>query len=169
MENETELRVVHQEEQQREEGEDESQPQNPPPALRRRFVIYLYVGYFLARWSARTWEFSVALYMIHLWPNSLLLAAIYGAIESGSTAIFGPIVGQWVEGMDYVKVLRLWLLFQNLSYTIAGGAVIKLLLVSDLKSRNLPVFAILIVLTNLAGAIGVLSTLAGTILIERDW
>jgi iron-regulated transporter 1 len=53
MENETELRVVHQEEQQREEGEDESQPQNPPPALRRRFVIYLYVGYFLARWSAR--------------------------------------------------------------------------------------------------------------------
>ncbi|CAH8265193.1 unnamed protein product [Arabidopsis lyrata] len=170
MENETELRVVHQEEeqQQREEGEEEAQPQNPPP-LRRRFVIYLYVGYFLARWSARTWEFSVALYMIHLWPNSLLLAAIYGAIESGSTAIFGPIVGQWVEGMDYVKVLRLWLLFQNLSYTIAGGAVIKLLLVSDLKSRNLAVFAILVVLTNVAGAIGVLSTLAGTILIERDW
>ncbi|XP_010505470.1 PREDICTED: solute carrier family 40 member 1-like [Camelina sativa] len=169
MENETELRVVQQEEQQREgEAEEEGQPQNQP-ALRRRFMIYLYVGYFLARWSARTWEFSVALYMIHLWPNSLLLAAIYGAIESGSTAIFGPIVGQWVEGMDYVKVLRLWLLFQNLSYTIAGGAVIKLLLVSDLKSQNLPVFAILVVLTNIAGAVGVLSTLAGTILIERDW
>lgn len=50
MENETELRVVQQEEQQHEQGEE--QPQNPPP-LRRRFVIYLYVGYFLARWSAR--------------------------------------------------------------------------------------------------------------------
>lgn len=49
MENETELRVVQQEEQQ---SEEEGQPQNPP-ALRRRFVIYLYVGYFLARWSAR--------------------------------------------------------------------------------------------------------------------
>ncbi|KAJ4891918.1 Solute carrier family 40 member 1 [Raphanus sativus] len=107
--------------------------------------------------------------MIYLWPNSLLLAAIYGAIESGSTAIFGPIVGQWIEGMDYVKVLRLWLLCQNLSYTIAGGAVIKLLLVSDLKSRNNPVFATLVVLTNVAGAIGVLSTLGGTVLIERDW
>ncbi|VVB01055.1 unnamed protein product [Arabis nemorensis] len=116
-----------------------------------------------------TWEFSVALYMIYLWPNSLLLAAIYGAIESGSTAIFGPIVGQWIEGVDYVKVLKLWLISQNLSYIVAGGAVVKLLLVSDLKSQNLPVFAILVVLTNIAGAIGVLSTLGGTILIERDW
>lgn len=107
--------------------------------------------------------------MIYLWPNSLLLAAIYGAIESGSTAIFGPIVGRWIEGMDYVKVLRLWLLCQNLSYIIAGGAVIKLLLDYDLKPRNIPVFATLVALTNVAGAIGVLSTLGGTILIERDW
>jgi len=107
--------------------------------------------------------------MIHLWPNSLLLAAIYGAIESGSTAIFGPIVGQWVEGMDYVKVLRLWLVTQNLSFIVAGGAVVALLVVPDLKSQNFPVFATLVVLTNLSGAIGVLSTLAGTVLIERDW
>uniref|UniRef100_A0A1J3E0Q8 Solute carrier family 40 member n=1 Tax=Noccaea caerulescens TaxID=107243 RepID=A0A1J3E0Q8_NOCCA len=159
--------VVQQEAQRDEEGQ--GQPQNPPPELRRRLVVSLYVGYFLARWSARTWEFSVALYMIHLWPNSLLLVAVYGAIESGSIAIFGPIVGQWIEGMDYVKVLRLWLLFQNLSYTVAGGAVIKLLLGSDLKTLNVPLFTVLIVLTNVAGAIGMLSTLGGTILIERDW
>lgn len=107
--------------------------------------------------------------MIHLWPNSLLLVAVYGAVESGSIAIFGPIVGQWIEGMDYVKVLRLWLLFQNLSYAVAGGAVIKLLLGSDLKTLNVPLFTVLIVLTNVAGAVGMLSTLGGTILIERDW
>ncbi|KAL0862463.1 hypothetical protein Bca101_041581 [Brassica carinata] len=168
MENATEVVTVVEQDEQR-EVMGQGQPQNPPPPLRRRFIISLYVGYFLARWSVRTWEFSVALYMIYLWPNSLLLAAIYGAIESGSTAIFGPIVGQWIEGMDYVKVLRLWLLCQNLSYTIAGGAVIKLLLDYDLKPRNIPVFATLVVLTNVAGAIGVLSTLGGTILIERDW
>lgn len=52
----------------------------------------------------RMWEFSVGLYMITLWPGSLMLAAIYGAIESASTAFFGPIVGQWVERSTYVKV-----------------------------------------------------------------
>ncbi|KAG5396087.1 hypothetical protein IGI04_017901 [Brassica rapa subsp. trilocularis] len=168
MENAAEAVTVVQQDEER-EVEGLGQPQNPPPPVRRRFIISLYVGYFLARWGARTWEFSVALYMIYLWPNSLLLAAIYGAIESGSTAIFGPIVGRWIEGMDYVKVLRLWLLCQNLSYIIAGGAVIKLLLDYHLKPRNIPVFATLVALTNVAGAIGVLSTLGGTILIERDW
>ncbi|CDY11259.1 BnaA03g00950D [Brassica napus] len=139
------------------------------PQLPRSMVISLYLGYFLARWGARTWEFSVALYMIYLWPNSLFLTAMYGAVESGSTAIFGPIVGQMIDGMSYVKVLRLWLVTQNLSFIVAGGSVIALLLVPDLKSQNFPVFAALVVLTNLSGAIGVLSTLAGTILIERDW
>ncbi|CAA7034020.1 unnamed protein product [Microthlaspi erraticum] len=139
------------------------------PLLPRSMVISLYLGYFLARWGARTWEFSVALYMIYLWPNSLFLTALYGAVESGSTAVFGPIVGQMIDGMSYVKVLKLWLVTQNLSFLVAGGSVVALLLVPDLKSHNFPLFVTLIVLTNLSGAIGVLSTLAGTILVERDW
>ncbi|KAL0842552.1 hypothetical protein Bca101_015797 [Brassica carinata] len=156
MDNETEARVFLSNEQEE-------------PQLPRSMVISLYLGYFLARWGARTWEFSVALYMIYLWPNSLFLTAMYGAVESGSTAIFGPIIGQMIDGMSYVKVLRLWLVTQNLSFVVAGGAVIALLLVPDLKSQNFQLFATLVVLTNLSGAIGVLSTLAGTILIERDW
>ncbi|XP_010529923.1 PREDICTED: solute carrier family 40 member 1 [Tarenaya hassleriana] len=163
METETEARVIPQPEE-----HEQELPQNPP-LLPPRLVMYLYVGYFLARWGARMWEFSVALYMIHLWPNSLLLAAIYGAVESGSTALFGPIVGQRIEGMDYIKVLRLWLVSQNLSFLLMGGSVIALLGVSDLKSHNIAVFITLVVSTNVAGAIGVLSTLSGTILIERDW
>ncbi|KAJ4908859.1 Solute carrier family 40 member 2 [Raphanus sativus] len=158
---ETETRAFLSNEQHPEEEEE--------PQLPRSMVMSLYLGYFLARWGARTWEFSVALYMIYLWPNSLFLTAMYGAVESGSTAIFGPIVGQMIDGMSYVKVLRLWLVTQNLSFIVAGGSVIALLLVPDLKSQNFPVFATLVVLTNLSGAIGVLSTLAGTILIERDW
>jgi hypothetical protein len=42
--------------------------------------------------------------MITLWPDSLILPAIYGAIESASTAFLGPIIGQWVEKLTYIKV-----------------------------------------------------------------
>ncbi|XP_042486947.1 solute carrier family 40 member 2-like [Macadamia integrifolia] len=135
----------------------ESSQENNFPSLIKR----LYVGHFLARWGARMWEFSVALYMINLWPDSLLFAAIYGVVESASTAIFGPIVGQWVDRLTYVQVLRLWLLTQNLSFIVAGGTVIALLFYSNLK--------LLVALTNISGAVGVLSTLAGTILVEREW
>jgi hypothetical protein len=42
--------------------------------------------------------------MITLWPDSLILPAIYGAIESASIAFLGPIIGQWVEKLTYIKV-----------------------------------------------------------------
>ncbi|KAJ8898938.1 hypothetical protein K2173_008433 [Erythroxylum novogranatense] len=129
----------------------------------------LYIGHFMARWDARMWEFSVALYMINLWPDSLILAAIYGAIESASTAFLGPLIGQWVERLNYLKVLRLWLVTQNLSFIIAGCTVIALLFFPTLRTTNLTAFILLVTLTNISGAVGVLSSLAGTILIERDW
>ncbi|KAL8168142.1 LOW QUALITY PROTEIN: hypothetical protein V2J09_009641 [Rumex salicifolius] len=137
----------------------------PPKSL----IWSLYLGHFLSRWSARMWEFSVALYMIDLWPNSLLLTAIYGVVESASVALFGPIIGEWVDKLSYVKVLQIWTLTQNLSFAIAGGTVITLLTYSDLNSTNSVAFASLVVVTDICGAIAVLSTLAGTILIEREW
>ncbi|KAK3032882.1 hypothetical protein RJ639_037059 [Escallonia herrerae] len=70
------------------------------------------------------WEFSVGLYMISLWPDSLFLAAAYGVVEAASTAFFGPLVGQWVDKLSYIKVLQLWLLTQNLSFIVAGGTVV---------------------------------------------
>ncbi|KAL9276356.1 hypothetical protein ACSQ67_026094 [Phaseolus vulgaris] len=132
-------------------------------------INHLYIGHFLARWDARMWEFSVGLYMVNIWPDSLLYAAIYGAVESASIALFGPIIGRWVDKLSYVKVLRLWLVTQNLSFVIAGTAVIVLLVNSSLKFTNFSAFILLSWTINICGGIGVLSTLAGTILIEREW
>lgn len=147
--------------------EEPSNSQYDP--LPSHLIRYLYVGHFLARWGTRMWEFSVGLYMISIWPDSLLLAAIYGAVESASTALFGPLIGHWVDRFPYVKVLRLWLVTQNLSFMIAGGTVMALLVYSDLKLTSFNAFILLVILTNISGAVGVLSTLAGTILLERDW
>ncbi|XP_073311585.1 solute carrier family 40 member 1-like isoform X2 [Primulina huaijiensis] len=145
--------------------EEEQQPLSFPSSL----LIYLYVGHFLARWGARMWEFSVGLYMINVWPDSLLLAAVYGAVESASTALFGPLLGQWVDKLSYIQVLHLWLLSQNLSFMVAGGGVLAILVYTGSMSLNFTAFISLVVLINIFGAVGVLSTLAGTILIEREW
>ncbi|KAL3617433.1 hypothetical protein CASFOL_037754 [Castilleja foliolosa] len=115
------------------------------------------------------WEFSVGLYMINVWPDSLLLAAVYGVVESASTAVLGPLIGQCVDKLSYTQVLKLWLLSQNLSFIAAGGAVIAILIYPDLKSSNYISFIALIILINISGAVGVLSTLSGTILVEREW
>ncbi|CAN1142110.1 Solute carrier family 40 member 2 [Linum perenne] len=127
----------------------------------------LYIAHFLARWDSRMWDFCVGLYMIKLWPHSLILTAIYGVVESSSAALFGPYIGQLVDRLTYLQVLRLWLVTQNLSFIVAGGSVVALL--ATIKTTNFSAFISLVSLTNACGAIGVLSTLAGTILIEREW
>jgi hypothetical protein len=50
------------------------------------------------------WEFSVGLYMIRIRPDSLVLAAIYGVVESSSIAVFGPMVGTLVDRLTYLQV-----------------------------------------------------------------
>ncbi|KAL0338113.1 UNVERIFIED_CONTAM: Solute carrier family 40 member 2 [Sesamum angustifolium] len=140
-----------------------------PPSFSSSLLVNLYVGHFLARWGARMWEFSVGLYMINVWPDSLLLAAAYGVVESASTALFGPLIGQLVDKLSYIQVLQLWLLNQNLSFMVAGGAVVAILVCADLMAANYVAFISLVILINVSGAVGVLSTLAGTILVEREW
>ncbi|XP_047309632.1 solute carrier family 40 member 2-like [Impatiens glandulifera] len=159
-------------------------PPPPTPPIPSYLLVYLYTGHFLTRWGAslihasivdsfivycRMWEFSVGLYMISIWPNSLLLTAIYGIVESASIVVFGPLVGQWINKLSYTNILRLWLITQNLSFLVAGGSVITLLIYENLKLTKFTVFILLVILTNISGAIGSLSTLAGTILIEREW
>lgn len=53
--------------------------------------------------GCRMWEFSVGLYMINVWPDSLALAAAYGVVESASMALFGPVVGRLVDKFTYIK------------------------------------------------------------------
>ncbi|RWW32668.1 hypothetical protein GW17_00002636, partial [Ensete ventricosum] len=61
--------------------------------------------------GCRMWEFSVGLYMINIWPDSLLFTALYGVIESASTALFGSTVGTLVDKLTYLQVIRLsWFL-----------------------------------------------------------
>lgn len=67
------------------------------------------------------------------------------------------------------QVLRLWLFSQSISFIVAGGTVIALLIYEDMISTNFWTFLSFILLINVSGAIAVLSTLAGTILIEREW
>ncbi|KAH0454684.1 hypothetical protein IEQ34_016608 [Dendrobium chrysotoxum] len=93
------------------------------------------------------WEFSVALYMINIWPDSLLFTAIYGVVEAASTTLFGP-------------VLRMWLFIRSLSFLAAGGAVAALLVYFGPASHKSVPFVALLVITNISGAICVLSTLA---------
>ncbi|BFI31265.1 solute carrier family 40 (iron-regulated transporter), member 1 [Marchantia polymorpha subsp. ruderalis] len=132
-------------------------------------VHFLYWSHFLSRWGDRMWEFAVGLFMITIWPDSLLLAAVYGLTETASIAAFGVVVGNWVDRTPRLKVVQISLVVQNSSVVIAGLSLVCLLAYPDSLPGGSQTFAALTVLVNLCGALAALSGLATNIVVERDW
>jgi hypothetical protein len=50
------------------------------------------------------WEFAVGLFMLQVWPDSLLLVAIYGLVETASVATLGVVVGELVDKCPRLRV-----------------------------------------------------------------
>ncbi|GJN38638.1 hypothetical protein PR202_gb27698 [Eleusine coracana subsp. coracana] len=106
-------------------------------------------------------------------PDASLLRRLYAGhalARWGASNIYmiDPISIEF-SATSLFEILGLWLLVQSLSFIVAGVSVTALLFYDDLKATNFPVFLGLVIVTNVSGALAALSTLAGTILIEREW
>ncbi len=61
------------------------------------------------------WNFSIGLYLIHIYPNSLLLPAIHGVISSIVVFFASPLIGKWIERTPRLKEIQVSLFLQNAS------------------------------------------------------
>ncbi|CAK9262180.1 unnamed protein product [Sphagnum jensenii] len=134
-----------------------------------RLVRCLYGSHFLSRWGDRMWEFAVSLFMLHVWPNSLLLVAVYGLVEAASVAAFGVVIGELVDKFPRLKVVQIALGVQNGSIVVAAVATVILLLHPGAVLGGFGAFVTLVILVNTFGAFGALSGLAMDVVVERDW
>lgn len=49
------------------------------------------------------WGFAVALLLSSLYPGSLLLPGIYGLMVQLTVAVFGTVVGDWIDSNSRLK------------------------------------------------------------------
>ena len=56
------------------------------------------------------WSFAVTLFLLRLYPESLLLVGVYGLIMQLAVVVFGTIVGDWVDTNARMKGVCPWLL-----------------------------------------------------------
>ena len=57
------------------------------------------------------WEFAVTLFLLRLFPESLLLVGVYGLIMQLAVVVFGTIVGDWVDTNARLKGGRSWVIY----------------------------------------------------------
>jgi len=147
----------------------------PFSAFLRRFPAYLSLLFFSLKfcsaWGERSINFAVYLFLVRIFPNTLLPASIYGFCVTGSGIFFSGSVGNLIDKYNRLLVVRCATVGQKFSM----GTIYAVLLAFFLTplgrgSPNLvgpPLAAFVGVVAS--GAILKVSTVCSTICIERDW
>lgn len=129
-------------------------------------------------WTQRTAEFASYLFLIDLFPSTLLPSALYGFFTTLAGVIFGGNVGTLVDHPSRLKVIRINILLAKLAVTSLYAFLLILLLKyrseaalagQTIKHGGHPIIWTLFSLVTLSSCVMKLSDIAMSVSIERDW
>jgi iron-regulated transporter 1 len=80
----------------------------------------LYVSQGLSSWGDRMWEFASFIFLVDVFPDSLLPAALLGFVVEGSAILFGPALGRKIDSWNRLRSICTALLTQNTSVAAAS-------------------------------------------------
>lgn len=122
-------------------------------------------------WGERSINFAVYLFLVRIFPNTLLPASVYGFCVTGSGILFSGSVGGVIDKYNRLLVIRCATVGQKFSMGIIYAVLMAFFLTPlgrgspDLVGPPLAAFVGVVV----SGAILKVSTVCSTICIERDW
>lgn len=117
------------------------------------------------------WSFAISLFLVSIYPESLLLPAVFGFAVQLAVVVFATLVGDWVDRFSRLTVVFWSLFIQNCLVSLCS-VVLALAFSFDEVSvcgGNPLYFSLTVVGVVILGSAGNLATLANTISIERDW
>jgi solute carrier family 40 (iron-regulated transporter), member 1 len=129
-------------------------------------------------WTQRTAEFASYLFLIDLFPSTLLPSALYGFFTTLAGVIFGGNAGTLVDHPSKLKVIRINILFSKLAVTSLYAFLLILLLKyrteaalagQTIKHGGHPIIWTLFSFVTLSSCVMKLSDIAMSVSIERDW
>ena len=104
---------------------------------------------------------------MYLYSDSLILPAVQGAVLTGSTILFLPLIGSWIDLTNRLTTARTLIVVQYLS---AGTCCLLLFLFLTYRSSlssswELAVYSLVVAVSTASCLAGVSTTL----MVQRDW
>ncbi|KAI0720075.1 Ferroporti-1 [Cerioporus squamosus] len=142
--------------------------------LDRKALATLLVQHLSNSWGLRTAEFAVYLFLVTLFPDTLLPASIYGFVTTGVAIILSGWAGRLVDEHHNLNVVRSSIVTIKLAACAQYGATLALLYTSGHASGlarpwSSPLTSGMFTVIVTGGCI---HTIAGTtisVAVERDW
>ncbi|KAF2839140.1 hypothetical protein M501DRAFT_1024162 [Patellaria atrata CBS 101060] len=90
----------------------------------RSLQVRLYTSHFLSTWNSRLFEFGAVLFLVSIYPATLLPMSVYALARNGRVIIFSPAVGSWIDQGNRLIVVRVSIIGPRL--TVAASCVVIL-------------------------------------------
>ena len=87
----------------------------------------LYVSYFFAAFGDRMWEFASLVFLMSLFPTSLLAASLLGLLETAAAIVCSPALGRYIDRASRLQAALWSIVGQNLAVS-SGGLLLFILL-----------------------------------------
>lgn len=126
----------------------------------------LYLNRISSAWRDRMWQFAIGLFFIKLHPDSFLLAAIHGVVNSVAVFITAPIIGKWIERTARMREIQICLFLQNGSVVLS--AVFVIIFETQILNETLSNWMCQIGVVMFA-IIGFVWSVGFTTCLEKDW
>lgn len=139
-------------------------PEEAQDAAFRGCARRLLASTFFSSWGDRMWQFSVVIFLLELFPGTLVYTAIYGIALNLMGFLLGPSVGALIDKNERITLIRGTLLVENSSSVIT--CILYLVALQSQAYRLKQALFAIIVLLATAGDI---ASSAASISISKDW
>jgi iron-regulated transporter 1 len=127
----------------------------------------IYLTYFFAAWGDRMWEFAAIIFLLDIFPGTLLPSSLFGFFETVAGIASGAHVGHYIDANDRLKVVRTSILGQNL--TIGLASLVFSLALADVGELSVRVKWVVVAVIIVAGMAAKVSSAMNKISIHKDW
>lgn len=134
-------------------------------------ISIIYLIEFGRAWGDRSSAFAIYLFLVEVFPNTLIPASLFGFCTTAAGILFSGTVGAAIDKYSRLKVLRQAIIAQKTSAIITYGIFLVFFLTSlgqgtvSFNGKPVAAFVGLVI----CGAIMKVSTVCLNISIERDW
>ncbi|KAI0640034.1 Ferroporti-1 [Trametes polyzona] len=155
-------------------------PQTPqmraasPPSLDRMALATLLVQHFSNSWGQRTAEFAVYIFLVALFPDTLLPASIYGFATTGSATLLSGWAGRLVDKHHNLRIVRASIIAAKLAASMMYAGSLVLLyrlfpLTDTARPWSTPLASGMFAVIVMGGCAHNLAGVTISVAVERDW
>ncbi|KAH9932025.1 Ferroporti-1 [Epithele typhae] len=154
-------------------GGQSEQTHLPGPKVDLTALSFLLVQHLSNSWGLRTAEFAVYLFLVILFPDTLLPASIYGFVTTGVAIFLSGWAGRMVDEQNNLAVVRASIIVIKFAAAVQYGASLVLLFRLQVEDStrpwSTPLASGMFTLVTLGGCVHTIAGTTITVAVEREW